>query len=155
VVPADYGNDPVNWTADVPSPGEPAPALDTDGDGLPDDWEIAQGTDRLVADAEEDPDQDGMTNHQEYLAGTDPQSASSALRLWVTSVGPTGVVLEFLAIAHHSYSVLYRDTLEGGTWNRLADLSAQAADGLVPVTDPALSSTSRYYRLVTPVWPTP
>ena len=155
LVPADYGNDPANWTADVPSPGEPAPVLDTDGDQLPDDWEVAHGTDRLVADAEEDPDQDGLTNLQEYLAGTDPQAASSALRLRVTGVGPTEVTLEFPAIAHHSYSVLYRDTLEAGSWIRLTNTSAETTDRLVPIIDLTPSPTGRYYRLVTPAWPAP
>jgi hypothetical protein len=155
LVPADYGNDPANWTADVPSPGEPAPVLDTDGDQLPDDWEVAHGTDRLVADAEADPDQDGLTNLQEYLAGTDPRSASSALRLRVTGVGPTEVTLEFPAIAHHSYSVLYRDTLEAGSWIRLTNTSAETTDRLVPIIDLTPSPTGRYYRLVTPAWPAP
>ncbi|MGC6426762.1 MAG: LamG-like jellyroll fold domain-containing protein [Akkermansiaceae bacterium] len=43
---------------------------DTDGDGLPDGWEIANGTDRLVADADEDPDLDTRTNAQEFADGT-------------------------------------------------------------------------------------
>ncbi|MDG6224223.1 MAG: hypothetical protein QCI82_01785 [Candidatus Thermoplasmatota archaeon] len=49
-----------------------AAAEDTDGDGIPDWWEIAFGTDPYVKDADKDPDGDGRTNLQEYLDGTHP-----------------------------------------------------------------------------------
>jgi hypothetical protein len=46
---------------------------DTDGDGMRDLWEIANGLNYLVNDAGLDPDNDGRTNLQEYNANTDPQ----------------------------------------------------------------------------------
>lgn len=49
-------------------------APDTDGDGLPDAWEILRGTDPAVSDAGADPDGDGRSNLEEYNAGTDPLS---------------------------------------------------------------------------------
>lgn len=45
---------------------------DKDADGLPDDWETANGTKPEVADAGDDPDGDGLTNIQEYALGTKP-----------------------------------------------------------------------------------
>jgi hypothetical protein len=46
---------------------------DSDGDGLPDDWELAHGLDpNNPVDALDDPDQDGLTTLAEYQGGTDP-----------------------------------------------------------------------------------
>jgi hypothetical protein len=49
---------------------------DTDGDGLPDAWEMANfGS--LSYGANDDPDRDGYSNLQEYLTGSDPTDANS------------------------------------------------------------------------------
>ncbi len=59
---------------------------DTDGDGLPDGYEIltigsnpadVHSLDSTLSDGEYDNDQDGLSNYEEYLLGTDPLLADS------------------------------------------------------------------------------
>ena len=51
---------------------------DDDGDGLPTRYEVDHGLDpKDPADAEQDPDQDGLTNLQEFFALTDPFRADT------------------------------------------------------------------------------
>ena len=48
-------------------------SVDNDGDGMADDWELANGLSPTnPADANDDPDQDGLTNLQEYQRGSLP-----------------------------------------------------------------------------------
>jgi len=52
---------------------------DTDGDGMHNSWESANGLDpHNPADANLDADGDGYSNKLEYLGGTDPRNAASA-----------------------------------------------------------------------------
>jgi len=51
------------------------PRLDSDGDGMPDDWESANGLNPFHNDAADDADGDGLSNLAEFNAGTNPQVA--------------------------------------------------------------------------------
>ena len=51
---------------------------DTDGDGMPDKWELQYRFESLEpSDAAGDADNDGFTNLEEYVAGTDPRDPKS------------------------------------------------------------------------------
>src|SRR5580765_4706304 len=52
------------------------PPVDTDGDGMPDKWELRYGLNpRDGTDGSADKDRDGYTNVEEYLNGTNPKVA--------------------------------------------------------------------------------
>jgi len=56
-------------------------APDRDGDGIPDYWEARNSLSPETSDAALDPDHDGRTNFQEYIANTDPQNSNSVFRI--------------------------------------------------------------------------
>ncbi len=148
-----FGNEPTNWIAAAPTPGQAIGASDSDGDGLPDWWEQQFGTFVFIPDANADPDGDGMTNLQEYLAGTHPHDATSVLKFLQTAANAGVVTLQFLAVSNHTYTVLHRPLLETGSWLKLADVVAQPTNRLVNVTNVTSGSATRFYRLVTPAQP--
>ncbi|MDA7525249.1 metallophosphoesterase [Verrucomicrobia bacterium] len=67
-----------------------ASELDTDGDGLPDGWEVMHTLsplrDALSDGSEGDPDHDGHSNLDEWLANTHPRDSKSRLSLRVEIV---------------------------------------------------------------------
>ena len=53
--------------------------VDTDGDGIPDQWEMANGLDPFNDDSMADPDNDGLPNLAEFVLGTNPHVADNPL----------------------------------------------------------------------------
>jgi len=121
-------------------------AVDADHDGIPDDWESAWGLNsNNPLDAGLDYDGDGMTNLQEYIAGTDPWDSDSYLK--VDQINATGT-LQFTARAGRTYTILFQDGLNTGPWTRLSNIPAGNLR-IVTVLDPNPGG-NRFYRLVTP-----
>jgi hypothetical protein len=93
---------------------------DTDADGLPDAWEqaviIMLGNDLTLQDIrpDDDADGDGISNLQEYLAGTYAFDPEDGFRLEIVGHANGNPVLEFLAIRSRSYALEASSDLK--TW---------------------------------------
>ena len=89
---------------------------DIDGDGMPDAWEEANGLIVGVNDAALDPDHDGLSNLQEFLAHTDPHDAASVLALCATPAGGGQLTLSFTAMADLGYTIQFTAALAPANW---------------------------------------
>jgi hypothetical protein len=147
--PSAFGNDVANWRAAPPTPGNQDLPNDTDGDGLPNAWEVLYGLNpNDPADAEQDQDDDGATNREEYLADTNPLDPASLLRLTVTGHAP--LTLQFVAQSNKIYVVEYQEVLfPDRPWQRLTNLLPAPLPRLVQITDTP-GRQNGFYRLRVP-----
>jgi len=141
------GNDPANWKAAAPTPGEAEFEIlpDQDGDTMADNWEVAHFG-HLGRDGSGDRDADGSSDAHEFHAGTIPTDGDSVLALTdATPDGAGGFVLAWSSVTGKTYAVRTTTNLTG-VWQPLT--------GNIPAT-PALNVRTvtvegvkrRYYRI--------
>ena len=141
---------PVNGTAQRKdfSIGE-----DADGDGIPDAWEqwvLAVAGRSADSDAiaafrpDADADGDGMTNYQEFLAGTDPFLATDLLAItsYVKVDGKSRYEIKFTTVPERTYRLVVTTTLDTPVWVPAA--TTRAIDGV-----PAYETYNGTGRIIT------
>jgi hypothetical protein len=120
---------------------------DADSDGLPDAWEQARfGT--LNYGANDDPDGDGLTNWEEWQAGTDPLQAGSAFAAQQGAAEPTGFRLRWASVPGKSYDIEFKDEMLPGDWNSLtSNIPANAGTTTDYLDSSAVGLPQRFYRI--------
>ena len=123
--------------------------FDSDGDGIPDSWEIAYGINPFDAgDAVDDLDADGISNRDEYISGSNPRDPRSSLKLdQVLVEGRT--TIRFTAMANRTYTVEYTESLSPPIWTVLTNVPSRNSSSIFEISDPPVDAV-RYYRIVTP-----
>ncbi len=123
-------------------------ATDSDGDGMPDNWESIHGFNPVSAGEQgDDPDSDGFTNGFEYITDTDPLDENS----WQTfsleiDPGTSDPTARFSTSVNRRYTIRYRTNLVDGVWQDLGTPSFLGTGSETDIPDPA-AGAQRFYRL--------
>jgi hypothetical protein len=125
---------------------------DTDADGMPDFWEEAffDGTTNGLSAVDEDGD--GVSNVEEYRAGTHPRNAFSYPEIGIAAVG-AWADHQFLSSMGRFYQIQHSTNLLRGGWTALGAVVA-GSGGYLSVMDTNAPATG-YYRFRVWVQPPP
>jgi uncharacterized repeat protein (TIGR01451 family) len=119
---------------------------DNDHDGLPDVWEDQNGLSSIDAtDANQDPDHDGHTSLQEFVAGTDPNDPESVLRAVVT-IQSSEAQVRFLTVIDKSY-VVEAAPSPAGPWLPIATELIGDGDTAIVFDSDFVTNEQRFYRV--------
>jgi hypothetical protein len=123
-------------------------ASDRDGDGLPDSWQARYFPPGAAnRGPNDDPDHDGLTNLEEFRAGTDPLDAISAIRFTNVRSINGDVWIEFQTVLGKAYRLERSDNLAGGTWVSLAEFIVGTGSPVQIIDSGAASQRGRFYRV--------
>jgi subtilisin family serine protease len=121
--------------------------VDRDGNGLPDWWEQLYFGHTGV-DPNADPDGDGMSNWQEYVADTDPRNPGSSLRLTGVQFAPEGLRLSWSG-GTEARQYLERSSSPGNpnSWVDLLTNQPPTAASASFIDSTATNNNTYFYRL--------
>lgn len=122
-------------------------AADSDGDSLPDDWELAYFG-NLSRDGADDFDGDGLKDYDELLAGTDPTNTGSVLRVLSLSSLDGGNTLLWSAIPGRSYQIQFKTNLTDPGWQNLSNVITATGSSASGRDDSGDAVGPKYYRVI-------
>jgi uncharacterized repeat protein (TIGR01451 family) len=127
---------------------DPSGSADSDGDGMPDDWETANGLDLTdPGDAWQDPDEDGKSNLEECQARTNPWVPDTGIVIdQIVRVG-NNIVIQFPTRAGVQYQLERAGSIPSGAWTDVGD-PVDGTGETATVSDTNAATQSRgFYRI--------
>jgi len=122
--------------------------VDSDGDGMDDDWEVAYFG-NLSRDGTGDFDGYGVSDLQEFLAGTDPTNSNSVFRVFtVAPIGGGSAHVMWTGNPARNYRVEFKDDLNAASWTPLNGIFSWNGSTASMTDTTATNSTHRYYHVV-------
>ena len=119
------------WNASTTRDGS-GESTDSDNDGIPDWWVTSYGLDGVEDVAEKDSDGDGMTNYEEFIAGTDPSDALSFFAITSVQIEVVpdpetdGFALQWPSVKGRIYTVYAADA-PVGPWEAISEMDGTGA----------------------------
>lgn len=121
--------------------------LDLDDDGIPNAWELANALNPTnAADATQDADGDGVDNHDEYVADTDPQNSNAFFAITAMSLA-SPVDIFFESSAARLYTLKYVMNLPDGVWSNLPGCTDVPGSGGADFLTDTNEVQWRFYRI--------
>ena len=126
---------------------------DSDSDGVPDWWMREHfghptGKTEDLSRAQDDSDQDGLSNAQEYRLETDPQHANSSLRLAGVRRASGVAEVSFNTVLGHTYSLLSSVNPAAGPWQPVATNLFGHPDSIKVEDATAGAQPLRFYKVI-------
>jgi hypothetical protein len=93
-----------------------------------------------------DPDNDGMNNTAENIAGTDPTSSSSLLKITSIKRATNGTTVAWQSVTNRHYQVMSRTNLSTATWTNVGSVVTPAGTN-TQFLDASALGTMKFYRV--------
>ena len=127
--------------------GELTGETDSDGDGMPDEYESTYFGGATSGDPNADDDEDGMSNYAEYVAGTHPGSGTSVLAFdpYATNMTATAnLILRWPSVTGRTYAIWRATNAMGPYTQHIGNIAANAPTNAVTNAAPAGLGTYFY-----------